>query len=262
MLKKIRLDQLLVERGLVESRAQGQRLIMAGEARVDDQVIDQPGAFVKPNAEVRIKQPPPYVSRGGLKLAAALDRFAIPVAGACCADVGASTGGFTDCLLQRGAAKVYAIDVGYGQLAWRLRSDPRVIVMDRTNARRVESLPEPIGLAVIDASFISLRLILPSVLKWLEPDAHLVALIKPQFEAGRGQVGKSGVVRDERVRAEVIRSIWQAAIAIGFSPIDLICSPLAGPAGNIEFLMWLRPGPIEPPHPLDGLLRSVIAEGI
>lgn len=259
---KVRLDQLLVQRGLVDSRERGQRLIMAGEVRVNDQVVDQPGAFVKPDGVVRLKEPRPYVSRGGLKLAAALDRFAIPIAGAICADVGASTGGFTDCLLQRGAAKVYALDVGYGQLAWPLRSDPRVVVMDRTNARGVESLPEPIGVAVVDASFISLRLILPSVLKWLIPDAHLVTLIKPQFEAGRDRVGQGGVVRDERVHVQVLRSIWQAAITIGFSPIDLIRSPLTGPAGNIEFLMWLRPGPIEPPRSLDSLLPSVIAEGV
>jgi 23S rRNA (cytidine1920-2'-O)/16S rRNA (cytidine1409-2'-O)-methyltransferase len=259
---KVRLDQLLVERGLVESRERAQRLIMAGEVRVNDQVVDQPGALVKPDGVVHIQEPRPYVSRGGLKLAAALERFAIPLAGAICADVGASTGGFTDCLLQRGAAKVYAIDVGYGQLDWKLRSDPRVVVMDRTNARCVESLPEPIGVAVVDASFISLRSILPSVLKWLTSDAHLVTLIKPQFEAGRDRVGRGGVVRDAGVHAEVLRAIWQAAITIGFSPIDLIRSPLTGPAGNIEFLMWLRPGPIEPPRPIDRLLPSVIAESV
>jgi 23S rRNA (cytidine1920-2'-O)/16S rRNA (cytidine1409-2'-O)-methyltransferase len=258
-MSKVRLDQLLLERGLVDSRERGQRLIMAGEVRIDDQVIDRPGTLVRPDGVVRFKTPRPYVSRGGLKLAAGLDRFAIPTAGAICADVGASTGGFTDCLLQRGAAKVYAIDVGYGQLAWKLRSDPRVVVMDRTHVRYVESLPEPIGVAVVDASFISLRSILPSVLKWLTSDAHLVTLIKPQFEAGRERVGRGGVVRDAGVQAEVLRSIWQAAIAIGFSPIDLIRSPLTGPAGNVEFLMWLRPGPIEPPRPIDSLLASVIA---
>jgi 23S rRNA (cytidine1920-2'-O)/16S rRNA (cytidine1409-2'-O)-methyltransferase len=257
---KVRLDQLLVERGLVESRERGQRLIMAGEVRVNGQVTDRPGDLVQPDGVVRLQAPRLYVSRGGLKLAAALDRFAIPIAGIICADVGASTGGFTDCLLQRGAAKVYAIDVGYGQLDWKLRSDPRVVVMDRTNARYVELLPEPIGVAVVDASFISLRSILPSVLKWLTSDAHLVTLIKPQFEAGRARVGRGGVVREAGVHAEVIRSIWQAAIAIGFSPIDLIRSPLTGPAGNIEFLLWLRPGPIEPPRSIDRLLSSVIAE--
>lgn len=260
---KIRLDQLLVERGLVESREKSQRLIMAGEVLVNDQVADKPGAQVKPDVVVRIKEPLPYVSRGGLKLAAALDRFPIPIEHAVCADVGASTGGFTDCLLQRGAAKVYAIDVGYGQLDWKIRSDPRVIVMDRTNARYVDALPESIDLTVIDASFISLRLILPSVLKWVKSSAQIVALIKPQFEAGRERVGKGGVVRDTAIHVEVLRSIWTAASELGFSPIDLIQSPIAGPAGNIEFLIWLRvapANPIEPPSPIDDLLPRVFAE--
>jgi 23S rRNA (cytidine1920-2'-O)/16S rRNA (cytidine1409-2'-O)-methyltransferase len=180
--------------------------------------------------------------------------------------VGASTGGFTDCLLQRGAAKVYAVDVGYGQLAWKIRSDPRVIAMDRTNARYVDALPERIDVAVVDVSFISLRLILPSVLKWLKPDAHVVALIKPQFEAGRERVGKGGVVRKPGVHAEVIHSMWQASIEIGFSPIDLIRSPIVGPAGNIEFLIWLRggapTGPIESSRPIDDLVSRVLAEQV
>ncbi len=260
---KIRLDQLLVERGLVASREKSQRLIMAGEVLVNDQVADKPGAQVKPDVVVRIKEPLPYVSRGGLKLAAALDRFPIPIEHAVCADVGASTGGFTDCLLQRGAAKVYAIDVGYGQLDWKIRSDPRVVVMDRTNARYVDALPELIDLAVIDASFISLRLILPSVLKWLKLDAQVIALIKPQFEAGRERVGKGGVVRDTEVHAEVLRSIWHAANDLGFKPLDLIQSPISGPAGNIEFLIWLSVAPnnpIEPPGPIDDLLARVLAE--
>ncbi len=212
---KVRLDQLLVQRNLVESRERAQRLIMAGEVLVNDRVADKPGMPVAADAAVRIKEPLPYVSRGGLKLAAALDRFPITIEQVVCADVGASTGGFTDCLLQRGAARVYAIDVGYGQLNWKLRSDPRVVVMDRTNARYVESLPESIGLAVIDASFISLRLILPAVLKWLQAEAHLVALIKPQFEAGRDRVGKGGVVRDPQVHADVLRSMVQSAQELG-----------------------------------------------
>ncbi len=262
---KIRLDQLLVERGLVDSRERGQRLIMAGEVLVDDQVADKPGAQVKLDVVVRIKEPLPYVSRGGVKLAAALDRFPIPIEQAICADVGASTGGFTDCLLQRGAAKVYAIDVGYGQLSWKLRSDPRVVVMDRTNARYLDALPDPIDVAVVDASFISLRLILPSVLKWLTADAHVVTLIKPQFEAGRERVGKGGVVRDTTVHADVIHSIWQVAITLGFRPIDLIRSPIVGPAGNIEFLMWLQAesaSPLEPTRSIDDLLSAVIAENV
>ncbi len=239
-MKKVRLDQLLVERGLVESRERGQRLIMAGEVLVDDRLADKPGMFVAPDVPVRVKEPLPFASRGGLKLAAALDRFPVPIQDAICADVGASTGGFTDCLLQRGAARVYAIDVGYGQLDWKLRSDPRVVVMDRTNARHLAALPQPINVATIDVSFISLRLILPAVLKWLQPDAHVVALIKPQFEAGRERVGKGGVVRDPAIHAEVIRSVWQSAIEIGFSPIDVLRSPIEGPAGNVEFLIWLR----------------------
>ena len=257
-MSKVRLDQLLVERGLAESRERGQRLIMAGEVLVDEQVADKPGTFVAPDAIVRVKEQLPYVSRGGLKLTAALDRFSIPIQNAICADVGASTGGFTDCLLQRGAARVYAIDVGYGQLDWKIRSDPRVVVMDRTNARYLDSLPNPISVATIDTSFISLRLILPAVLKWLQVEAHVVALIKPQFEAGRDRVGKGGVVRDAAVHAEVLRSIWQSSIEIGFSPIDLIRSPIEGPAGNIEFLIWLQPGSIEAVHAIDDLIQSAL----
>lgn len=256
---KVRLDQLLVQRNLVESRERAQRLIMAGEVLVNDRVADKPGLQIAADVTIRIKEPLPYVSRGGLKLAAALDRFPIPIVQVVCADVGASTGGFTDCLLQRGAARVYAIDVGYGQLNWKLRSDARVVVLDRTNARYVEALPEPIGLAVIDASFISLRLILPAVLKWLQIEAHLVALIKPQFEAGRDRVGKGGVVRDPQVHAEVVRTIAQAARDLGCSPIDLIRSPIEGPAGNVEFLMWLRPGAHAAVQPIDELLRTILA---
>ena len=257
---KIRLDQLLVQRGLVESRERGQRLIMAGEVLVNDQVVDKPGQPVSAEAVLRIKEPLPYVSRGGFKLAAALDRFPIPIAHAVCADVGASTGGFTDCLLQRGAARVYAIDVGYGQSNWKLQNDPRVVVMDRTNARYLESLPESIAVAVVDSSFISLRLILPAVLKWLQADAHVVALIKPQFEAGRDKVGKGGVVRDPAVHAEVLRTMWETAGALGFSPIDLIRSPIEGPAGNVEFLIWLRFGHYEPAQAIDQLIHTLLLD--
>ncbi len=256
---KVRLDQLLVQRQLVESRERAQRLIMAGEVLVNDRVADKPGMQIAADAAIRIREPLPYVSRGGLKLAAALDHFPIPIEHVVCADVGASTGGFTDCLLQRGAAKVYAIDVGYGQLDWKLRNDPRVVVMDRTNARHVESLPERIGLAVIDASFISLRLILPAVLKWLQAEAHLVALVKPQFEAGRDRVGKGGVVRDPQVHAAVLRSVMQSATELGYSPMDLVRSPIEGPAGNVEFLLWLRPGVHDPVQPVDELIRTILA---
>ena len=230
---------------------------MAGQVFVNDQPADKPGMLVAPDAAVRIKESLPYVSRGGLKLAAALDRFPIPVAGAICADVGASTGGFSDCLLQRGAAKVYAIDVGYGQLAWKIRSNPRAVPLDRTNARYLESLPEPIDLVTIDVSFISLRLILPAVTKWLRPEAHVVALIKPQFEAGRERVGRGGVVRDRAVHADVLRSVFQAAGDDGLIPIDLIRSPIEGPAGNVEFLAWLRRAVIQHRPSVDELLRTV-----
>jgi len=254
----MRLDQLLVARGLVDSREKGQRLIMAGEVLIADRVADKPGMQVSPDAAIRVRQPLPYVSRGGLKLAAALDAFEVPVAGAVCVDVGASTGGFTDCLLQRGAARVYAIDVGYGQLDWKVRRDPRVVVMDRTNARYVTALPEPIDVATIDASFISLRLILPSVLQWLRADAHVVALIKPQFEAGRERVGAGGVVRDTAVQADVIRSIWLGAIELGGHPVDVVRSPIEGPAGNIEFLIWLRTVPTAARRTLEAAVAAVL----
>ncbi len=258
-MSKVRLDQLLVDRGLVESREKGQRLIMAGEVLIADRVADKPGMQVPADAAIRIKEPLPYVSRGGFKLAAALDRFPVPIEHAICADVGASTGGFTDCLLQRGAARVYAVDVGYGQLDWKLRNDPRVVVMDRTNVRYLDALPEPISVASVDASFISLRLILPAVLKWLCADAHIVALIKPQFEAGRERVGKGGVVRDPQVHADVVRSIWQGALDLALSPIDLIRSPIEGPAGNVEFLIWLRTQTAAAVQPIDTLIPQVIA---
>ena len=254
----MRLDHLLVERGLVDSRERGQRLIMAGEVLVNDQIADKPGTLVRPDVHIRIKEPLPYVSRGGLKLAAALDRFPIIVAGTICADVGASTGGFSDCLLQRGAARLYAIDVGYGQLDWKVRSDARVIVLDRTNARYLETLPEPIDLATIDTSFISLRLIFPAVLKWLKVEANCVALIKPQFEAGRERVGKGGVVRDPAVHVDVLHTLLLAAAELGLQPIDLIRSPIQGPAGNIEFLVWLRRGLTDHGPPIDDLIQAAM----
>lgn len=246
---KVRLDRLLVERGLVDSRERGQRLILAGEVLIGDRVADRPGLLVPPDADVRVKEPLPYVSRGGLKLAAALDAFAVPVAGAVCADVGASTGGFTDVLLQRGAARVIAIDVGYGQIDWRLRNDPRVTVLDRTNARTLTALPldpatgEPTiaRVAAIDVSFISLKLILPAVARWLTPDGHVVALIKPQFEAGRGRVDKGGVVRDPGVRREALRSVLSWAVEHSWIARGLMQSPIEGASGNVEFLAWFTP---------------------
>jgi 23S rRNA (cytidine1920-2'-O)/16S rRNA (cytidine1409-2'-O)-methyltransferase len=241
---KQRLDMLLVDRGFVESREQAKRLIMAGEVTVDGQVSDKPGKSVPVDARVDVRHTLPYVSRGGIKLAAALDAFAVDVTGAIAADIGASTGGFTDCLLQHGAAHVYAIDVGYGQLAWKLRSDSRVTVLERTNARYLEYLPGEalVDLAVVDASFISLELILPAALRILKPAAAVIALVKPQFEAGREQVGKGGVVRDERVHRQVLEETWRLATGLGLGVLGMCVSPLLGPAGNTEFLIWLRRG--------------------
>lgn len=236
---KERLDVLLVERGLAESRSRAQQLIRAGQVLVDERVRDKPGMQVPVDAALRIRERLPYVSRGGLKLEAALAAFQINVAGVVAADVGASTGGFTDCLLQRGAAKVYAIDVGYGQLAWSLRQDERVVVMERTNVRYLDELPEPIDLATIDVSFISLRLVLPSVVGWLKPAGHIITLIKPQFEAGREGVGKGGIVRDPEVHRHVLREILTFAERHGLRPRGLIPSPITGAEGNIEFLAWL-----------------------
>ncbi len=232
----------MVNRGLVESRQQAQRLIMAGQVAVGDQVVDKPGSRVPVQAEVTVKSGLPYVSRGGLKLVAALEAFGFDVTGWIAADVGASTGGFTDCLLQRGASRVYAIDVGYGQLAWKLQQDPRVVVMDRTNARYLDKLAEPVDLATIDVSFISLKLILPVVTGWLRAGGRIVALIKPQFEAGPAQVGKGGVVRDPKVHRAVLADLVAWAGSQGLALMGLIRSPIIGPAGNAEFLAHWLPG--------------------
>jgi 23S rRNA (cytidine1920-2'-O)/16S rRNA (cytidine1409-2'-O)-methyltransferase len=237
---KQRLDVLMVELGLCHSRTQAQRLIMAGEVRVDEQIVSKPGTQVSTQAAIAVAQRLPFVSRGGLKLKAALEAFAAPVEHQVIADVGASTGGFTDCLLQRGAQRVYAIDVGYGQLAWSLRNDERVVVMERTNARHLRELPEPIHLATVDVSFISLTLILPRIRDWLVPDGSVIALIKPQFEAGRAQVGKGGVVRDPAIHRLVLQRILTWAGQNGLPPHDLIRSPIKGPAGNVEFLAWMH----------------------
>jgi 23S rRNA (cytidine1920-2'-O)/16S rRNA (cytidine1409-2'-O)-methyltransferase len=255
---RVRLDALLVERGLVESREKGRRLIMAGEVTVNDQRADKPGALIAGDAVVAIKTPPRFVSRGGEKLAAALEAFGLDVAGWVCADVGASTGGFTDCLLQNGAARVYAIDVGKGILDWKLRSDPRVVVIEETNARYVESLPEPIQLVTIDASFISLRLLLPVAQKWLRPEGRIVALIKPQFEAGKDRVGRKGVVRDLTVHREVVSEVLGFAESIGLQTFGLIRSPLLGPAGNVEFLARLASNRSE--HSISKWIEGVMPE--
>jgi 23S rRNA (cytidine1920-2'-O)/16S rRNA (cytidine1409-2'-O)-methyltransferase len=244
--RRTRLDVLLLERGLVESREAGRRLIMAGEVLVDDRPATKPGSNVRSDVDIRLRQRPRFVSRGGEKLAAALAQFAINPGGWVCADVGASTGGFTDCLLQSGAARVYAIDVGYGQLAWLLREDPRVVVIERTNARYLDSLPEPIDFACIDASFISLKLLLPVVHNWLPACGQVVALVKPQFEAGKGKVGKGGVVRDPTVHTEVLFAVAEFAQQQGFAVLGIMSSPLRGPSGNVEFLMRLGKGPAVP----------------
>ncbi|MCC6613496.1 MAG: TlyA family RNA methyltransferase [Anaerolineae bacterium] len=239
---KQRLDMLVLERGLAPSREKARAMIMAGEILVDGERIDKPGTPIREESTVEAISKPRFVSRGGEKLAAALDAFPVVIEGKVAADVGASTGGFTDCLLQHNAAKIYAIDVGYGQIALSLRDDPRVIVMERTNARHLEQLPEAIDFASIDASFISLRLLLPVIKHWLKPQGDVVPLIKPQFEAGPQDVGKGGVVRDHDVHRRVLREVLSAAQAMGFSVGGLITSPLKGPAGNIEFLAWLRWG--------------------
>lgn len=257
--RKQRLDLLLVERGLVESRNRAQQLIRAGQVLVDQRVIDKPGMAVPSDADIRVRETLPYVSRGGLKLEAALDTFGIDVTGMVIADVGASTGGFTDCLLQRGAKRVYAIDVGYGQLAWRLRQDERVVVMERTNARYLRRLPEPIDLVTIDVSFISLRLILPNAVRWLAPEGQIIALIKPQFEAGPEDVGKGGVVRDPRVHRRVLCDVLGFAQGHGVALRGLMPSPVTGPAGNVEFLAWLSRGAKGESVDLDAAIETVIA---
>jgi 23S rRNA (cytidine1920-2'-O)/16S rRNA (cytidine1409-2'-O)-methyltransferase len=239
---KERLDRLIVERGLARSRALAQRLIGAGEVLVDGDLIDKAGAQVSSDAQIVLKAKPPFVSRGGEKLAAALARFPVSVVDAVAADIGASTGGFTDCLLRHGAGKVYAIDVGYGQLAWSLRNDARVVVMERVNARYLTALPEPVTLIVSDVSFISLRIIYAAAVGWLHHGGEVVSLIKPQFEAGRDQVGKGGVVRDPGVHRRVLASVIGDMAALGLHLQGLMVSPLVGPAGNVEFLGWWRFG--------------------
>ncbi len=240
MSEQERIDILLTEKGLVESRSQAQRLIMAGQVRVEGQVVHKPSRRVARDSHIEIESLPRFVSRGGEKLAAALAHFPIEVAGKVCADVGASTGGFTDCLLQDGAARVYAIDVGQGILHWRLRNDSRVVVMEKTNARKLKALPEPVVLVTIDASFISLRSLLPVVRGWLTPGADLLALIKPQFEAGRKAVGKRGVVRDPAIHRQVVERVIAAASELDFTPLGVMQSPLRGPKGNVEFLLWCK----------------------
>lgn len=244
MTERKRLDLLLVERGLVTSREQARRLIMAGAVIADERRVDKPGTLVRTTATLRIKDEArvPYVSRGGHKLEAALRAFAVDVTGKVALDVGASTGGFTDCLLRHGAAKVFAVDVGYGQLAWSLRQDPRVVNLERQNIRTLDAarLTEAPSVAVIDVSFISLSLVIPKVLSLLAPDGIVLALIKPQFEVGKGRVGKGGVVRDATLHAEVISRLCAQVATWGGEVIGVIPSPLLGPKGNKEFFLCLR----------------------
>lgn len=234
-----RLDQALVTRGLSESRARAQALILARSVLVDGQVADKASQMVSEATAIRLAASARFVSRGGEKLERAIVDFAIDPAGLICADIGASTGGFTDCLLSHGARRVYAIDVGYGLLHWQLRQDPRVVSIERTNIRYVETLPEPIDLAVVDVSFIGLELVLPVVRRFVVPTGQAVVLIKPQFEAGRGAVGRGGVVRDEATHRAVLHRLVGVIEATGWGLGGLIPSPLRGPAGNVEFLAWL-----------------------
>jgi 23S rRNA (cytidine1920-2'-O)/16S rRNA (cytidine1409-2'-O)-methyltransferase len=241
---KERIDKLMVERGLVESRARAQAMVLAGQVLVGDQRIDKPGQMVPTDAQIRIKgEAMRYVSRGGLKLEAALRQFKVNPQGKTCIDIGASTGGFTDCLLQHGAAKVWAVDVGHNQLAWRLRSCPQVVVMEGVNARNLsqDQFPVRFDIATIDVSFISLKLILPAVAQIITDEADLIALVKPQFEVGKGEVGRGGIVTDPAKHRRVLNEIIESARAIGLSKLGLIQSPILGAEGNREFFIHLKP---------------------
>jgi 23S rRNA (cytidine1920-2'-O)/16S rRNA (cytidine1409-2'-O)-methyltransferase len=241
--KKLRLDQALVCKGLVKSRQRAQAMIMAGSVLVNDQPADKPGKFISPDDAITMRaQDMPFVSRGGLKLEGALTELQLDVTGKNCLDVGASTGGFTDCLLQHGAQRVYAVDVGYGQLAWKLRQDPRVVVIERTNIRKLpaDALPHPVDLVTIDVSFISLKIVVPVVLDFMKKSARILALIKPQFEVGKNQVGKGGVVRNPTLHTVVIEQLSLFFTEIGLLCETVIPSPLHGPKGNREFFISLK----------------------
>jgi len=268
--KKIRIDQLLLERRLAESRSKAQRLVMAGQVRVNDQVVPKPSSKVAMNAVVTVDHGQRFVSRGGEKLEAAFEAFELDVARKICADVGASTGGFSDCLLQHGASKVYAIDVGKGILHWKLRNHPRLVVMEGTNARYVETLPEPVSFVSIDASFISLKILMPVVRKWFaleeggtdfDIQGDVVALIKPQFEAGRKEVARGkGVIRDPIIHQDVLRDVLSFITEAGYTTRGLARSPVIGPKGNVEFLVWLQvpKNPDLPEIPIETLISEVV----
>lgn len=244
-MKKVRLDQLIFDMGFVPSRERAKTTIMAGNVFVDGQRMDKPGTAVDPEKKIEVRgEALPFVSRGGFKLDKALKEFPVDPSGCTCIDCGASTGGFTDVLLQHGAAKVYAVDVGYGQLAWKLRSDERVINMERTNVRYIsdEQIPEKLDLAVMDLAFISIELVIPAVRELLKENGDILCLIKPQFEAGKDKVGKKGVVRDSAVHLEVLERFLAFAPDAGFTVMGLSFSPIRGPEGNIEYLGWLKKG--------------------
>lgn len=253
-----RLDEALVERGLVESRSRARALIMAADVLVNGELVTRAGAVIRDGDELSLKASPRFVSRGGEKLDHVLELFKLDVRDQVAADFGASTGGFTDCLLQRGAARVFAIDVGYGQLAGCLRADPRVVVIDRTNARNLESLPELVDLVTIDVSFIGLHLVLPAARRLLSDGGRIVALVKPQFEAGRGDVGRGGVVRDSLTHRRVLENLFTTAQEAGLGVMGLAASPLRGPAGNIEFLALLTPD--EASIPMAEAIERALAE--
>jgi 23S rRNA (cytidine1920-2'-O)/16S rRNA (cytidine1409-2'-O)-methyltransferase len=271
---KVRVDVLLVERGLAESRSQAQRLVMAGQVRVDGQVVNKSSTNVSPEVLLEVDQGPPFVSRGGEKLEAALATFKLSVKDRVCADVGASTGGFSDCLLQHGARLVYAIDVGHGILHWKLRQDSRVVVMERTNARYVERLPDAVSLVTVDASFISLKFLLPVIKGWFPASSYsidphhiaggfqgdVVALIKPQFEAGKREVSRgAGVIRDPSVHYQVLEDMLSYAQAEGYAVQGLVRSPLQGPKGNAEFLAWLV-YPARSTHEISSMIEAVLPD--
>ncbi|MEX1157984.1 MAG: TlyA family RNA methyltransferase [Thermomicrobiales bacterium] len=240
--RKIRADELVVQQGLADSRSKAKAMIVAGDVRSGDRLVQKPAEMLDVDLPLNLRARMPFVSRGGVKLDHALTEFSIDVSGVVAADLGASTGGFTDVLLQRGAARVYAIDVGYGQLDYRLRTDKRVVVMERVNARYLETLPEPVGFVCVDVSFISLELILPVVERLLIAGGDLVTLIKPQFEAGREAVGRGGVVRDDRTRKAVVKRVIELANSRRLAIQGLARSPITGPAGNVEYLAWFRKG--------------------
>lgn len=262
MLKR-RVDLLLVEKGLAESRERARALVLAGDVLADEIIVPKPGSLVWREASLRLRPRPLYASRGGEKLAHALDSLGLDVKGMVALDVGASTGGFTDCLLKRGAARVYAVDVGRGQLDYHLRNDPRVVVMEGVNARYLERLPELVDLATIDVSFISLEKVIPAVLPSLKPEGHILALVKPQFEAGKGQVGKGGVVKEAGVHAQVLRRFLVWAKQEGLGLRGLLPAPILGSARNQEFFAYLAcsDGGLDAESEIARLLGNGIAEG-